>query len=93
MFLARIDGCLHATKKHELLTGVRFLIARRLDSEGVGTGDPIVLADPVGARQGTTVLVSTDGEITRKWLGNTVPARLVVAGIVDAVHTPAGARP
>jgi hypothetical protein len=34
------------------------------------------------------VLVSMDGDIARLKLGNTTPARLVVAGIVDSVAAP-----
>jgi microcompartment protein CcmK/EutM len=82
MFLARIDGTLTSTSKHETLGACRFLIAQRLD----GTGEPIVLLDRMGARKGSTVLVSTDGDIARKWLGNTAPARMIVAGIVDSIH-------
>lgn len=85
MFLARVDGTLVAAKKHERLEGVRFLIAQRLESDGTTSGEPLVIIDRMGARQGTTVLVSSDGDIAREWLGNTVPARLVVAGIVDSV--------
>jgi microcompartment protein CcmK/EutM len=45
-----------------------------------------VILDRMGARRGTTVIVSTDGDIARKWLGNNAPARLVVVGIVDQIH-------
>ena len=92
MFLARIDGTLTAATRHPLLQGVRFLIAQRLEADGRTSGEPVVLLDRMGARHGTTVLVSTDGDIAREWLGNTVPARLVVVGIVDRVGrgTPAG---
>ena len=31
-------------------------------------------------------MVSTDGDIARERLGNNTPARMVVVGIVDAVH-------
>jgi hypothetical protein len=31
-------------------------------------------------------MVSTDGDIARAQLGNNTPARMVVAGIVDAVQ-------
>lgn len=85
MFLARIDGNLTAAKKHELLGGARFLIAQRLEADGATSGEPLVLLDRMGARHGSTVLVSTDGDIAREWLGNTVPARLIVVGIVDQV--------
>ena len=85
MFLARIDGTLTAAKKHPLLDGVRFLVAQRLEASGAASGEPLVLLDRMGARKGSTVLVSTDGDLARQWLGNTVPARLVVVGIVDRV--------
>jgi ethanolamine utilization protein EutN len=85
MFLARIDGTLVAAKRHELLGGVRLLLAQRLEASGATSGEPLVVLDHMGARRGSTVLVSTDGDLARQWLGPTVPARLVVVGIVDRV--------
>jgi microcompartment protein CcmK/EutM len=49
-----------------------------------------VVVDWLGAARGATVMVSTDGDIARERLGNTTPARMVVAGIVDAVQISAG---
>ena len=86
MYLARIDGTLTAAAKHETLNGVRFLIGQRLEADGNASGEPIVVIDRLGARRGSTVIVSTDGDIARNWLGNTTPARLVVIGIVDQVN-------
>ena len=86
MFLARIDGTLTATAKHEALKACRFLIGQRLEADGSATGEPIVILDCMGARHGSMVLVSTDGDIARKWLGNNTPARMTVTGIVDEVH-------
>jgi ethanolamine utilization protein EutN len=85
MYLARIDGTLTATRKHATLEGCRFLVAQRLEADGRPTGEPVVVLDRLGARRGTTVLVSTDGDAVRRLRGNTVPARLSVVGIVDAV--------
>jgi microcompartment protein CcmK/EutM len=45
-----------------------------------------VVIDWLGAASGSTVMVSTDGDIARARLGNTTPARMVVAGIVDSVQ-------
>jgi len=81
MFLARIDGTLVSTTKHPTLNGCRFLIGQRLD----GTGEPLVLMDWIGAGRGSTVIVSTDGDISRQKLGNNTPGRMVVVGIVDGV--------
>lgn len=86
MFLARIDGTITSTAKHNALKACRFLIGQRLEADKSPSGDPLIILDCMGARHGSTVLVSTDGEIARKWLGNTTPARLIVAGIVDEVH-------
>ncbi len=83
MFLARIDGSLTATVKHETLEGSRFLIGRRLDSAGAPEGDPLVLIDTLGAGRGSTVVVTTDNEELRRRAGNTTPARLLVMGLVD----------
>jgi ethanolamine utilization protein EutN len=85
MFLARIDGNMTSTVKHETLEGARLLIGQRLDVDGADTGEPIVVLDTLGASRGGTVLVSTDGDIQRKVRGNTCPARFTVVGLVDFV--------
>jgi ethanolamine utilization protein EutN len=88
VYLARIDGNLTATVRHASLECCRWLIGRRLEADGSASGEPLVILDRIGARRGSTVVVSTDGDIARKWLGNNTPARLVVVGIVDEVHQP-----
>jgi ethanolamine utilization protein EutN len=90
MYLARIDGTLVATCKHPTLEGCRFLVAQRLEADGRPSGEPVVVIDRLGARRGTTVLVSTDGDALRRTQGNTVPARLSVVGIVDAASAEGG---
>jgi microcompartment protein CcmK/EutM len=92
MFLARIGGTVVAAVKHPTLGCCRFLLAQRLEADGSAAVEPIVIVDWLGAASGSTVLVSTDGDIARTRLGNTTPARMVVAGIVDSVQTPATAR-
>ena len=86
MFLARIEGVLVATVKHPTLVGCRFLIARRIEADGTLADEPNVVVDWQGASHGATVLISTDGDIARARFGNTTPARMVVAGLVDAVQ-------
>lgn len=83
MFLARIEGTAVATVKHPTLDGCRFLVAQRLEADGSAAAEPIVIVDWLGAAAGSTVIVSTDGDIARAKLGNTTPARMVVVGIVD----------
>lgn len=88
MFLARIDGTVVPAAKHETLEGCRFLVARRMEPDGNLGAEPLVIVDWMGAAHGATVLVSTDGDIAKERYGNTSPARMVVAGIVDAVQIP-----
>ena len=88
MFLARVEGTLVAAVKHPSLEGCRFLLAQRLEADGSTGSEPIAIVDWLGATRGTTVLVSTDGDIARKRLGNTTPARMVVVGIVDSMQAP-----
>ncbi len=85
MFLARIEGTLTAVAKHETLAAGRLLLARRLPADGSLRDEPLVVLDRLGARHGSTVLVSTDGDALRRLHGDTVPARMSVAGLVDQV--------
>jgi len=89
MYLARIDGTVVAAARHSTMSGCRFLVARRLEADGSLAAEPIVVVDWMGAGKGSTVVVSTDGDIARKKFGNGTPIRLTVLGIVDAVQTPA----
>jgi ethanolamine utilization protein EutN len=84
MFLARIDGTITSTRKHENLEGCRLLIGQRLEGDGRPSGEPLIILDWLGARRHNIVIVSTDGDIARQRLGKTTPARLAVVGIVDA---------
>ena len=86
MYLARIDGTLTSTIKHETLHGFRFLIAQRLEGDGSDSGEPQVLVDPIGASVGSIVMVTTDNDAVRKASAKTTPVRLVVMGIVDSVY-------
>jgi ethanolamine utilization protein EutN len=86
MYLARIDGTLTSTIRHETLGGFRFLIAQRLERGGRDSGEPQVLVDLIGASIGSIVMVTTDNEAVRKASANTTPVRLVVMGVVDSVY-------
>jgi len=90
MFLARVEGTVVAAAKHPTLGGCRLLIVRRMEADGSIAQEPNVAVDWFGAARGATVIVSTDGDISRLKLGNTTPARLVIAGLVDSVQMQAG---
>jgi microcompartment protein CcmK/EutM len=83
MFLARIEECSRPPPRHDARR-LPILIGRRLRATDAGPG-ALVLLDRLGARRGSVVLVSTDGDLARQLLGPTVPARMTVVGIVDHV--------
>jgi ethanolamine utilization protein EutN len=87
LFLARIDGWVTSTVKHASLGGWRLLIGQRVASDGSEVGEPMVLVDPIGARLGSRVVVTSDGDLARQLLkDNRTPSRMIVLGIVDDVH-------
>lgn len=86
MFLARVEGTVVASMKHASLAGCRFLVVLRMEADGTVATEPNVVVDWMGAARGAIVMVSTDGDIARERFGNNTPARMVVAGIVDAVQ-------
>jgi len=86
MFLARVEGTVVATAKHPTLGSCRFLVVQRVEEDGSIALEPNVIVDWFGAARGATVIVSTDGDISRQKFGNTTPARMVVAGLVDSVQ-------
>lgn len=91
MFLARISGTAVATAKHPTIKGCRLLVAQRIEGDYALAPEPILIVDWLGAGDGQTVLVSTDGDIARRRFGSSTPVRMVVVGIVDepAWATPA----
>lgn len=91
MFLARIDGWVTSTRKHESLGDWRLLIGQRITHDGSPVGEPMVLVDPLGARRGSRVMVTSDGDLARQLLrDNRTPSRMIVLGIVDEVHVGTG---
>ncbi len=91
MFIARIDGSLTSTVKHRSLGARRLLIGQRLETDGTGVGEPLVLIDDLGAGVGSHVLVTTDGDLARqKFADNTTPSRMIVVGIIEQFAAQSG---
>ena len=88
MFLARIDGTVVPAAKHERWRAAASCSRNGWRPMAAAGAEPLVLIDWMGAANGATVLVSTDGDIARERFGNNTPARMVVAGIVDHVQIP-----
>ncbi len=94
MILARVQGQVVATIKHEAYVGHRMLLLDRIDAAGKELGGYLVAFDTVDATVGQTVLVIDEGNSARQIVGDPSaptrtagwPVRSVIVGIVDDVH-------
>jgi ethanolamine utilization protein EutN len=89
--LCRVIGNVTATAKHPAFAGRTLLIVQPLDEHGADTGDSYIAIDHAQAGPGDRVLVLTEGNGVRQILkmGDVVPIRSMVVGIVDDVDVPA----
>lgn len=83
MQLGWIAGTATATVKHRSLEGWRLLVVQTLMADGhTPDGEPVLAIDRLGAGQGDTVIISSDGRGTRQMLGtDKTPVRWSVIGI------------
>jgi ethanolamine utilization protein EutN len=86
VYLGRIVGSATATVKHPSMEGSKLLLVMALQADGRSIeGDPILVIDTLGAGQGETVMITSDGIGTRELLrSETSPVRWSVLGIPDS---------
>jgi ethanolamine utilization protein EutN len=79
-----VIGRTTATVKHASLEAQRLILVQPLDAESDADGDPMVVIDAVGSRQGDRVLMTSDGRSVRKLLeDDKAPARWAIIGIIN----------
>ena len=87
MRCCRVVGPLWASVKHPAFAGHPLFVAQPLDDKGADTGSSFVAIDHVQAGVGDKVIVLTEGNGVRQILqmGDIVPIRSIIVGIVDRV--------
>lgn len=91
MILARVEGALVATRKHERMTGKKLLLVRPLyvdspDATELKQGSTTLVAvDALGAGDGDVVLVVQGSSARLGMADKDSPVDAVVIGIVDNV--------
>jgi microcompartment protein CcmK/EutM len=87
MKICRVKGTVVATAKHDAYHGRKLLVVQPLDENGAEKGESFLAVDVVQAGVGDVVLVNAEGNGTRQILqmGDVVPIRSLIVGIVDAV--------
>lgn len=84
MLLARVEGNVVATRKHDSLEGWRLIVCQPLSAQGQTEGTPIVAIDGHGAGMHQRVIVSSDGAAARLTVGDPKsPVRMMIVAIVD----------
>ena len=89
MRCCRVVGPLWAAAKHPAYAGRALFVVQPLDQHGKDTGTSFVAIDHVQAGAGDKVIVLTEGNGVRQILGmgDIVPIRSIIVGIVDHVET------
>jgi ethanolamine utilization protein EutN len=85
--LCRVIGNVVATVKHPVYLGQRLLIVQPIDETGSDVGASFLAVDRVQAGPGDRVVVMREGNGVRQilQLGDQVPIRSLVVGVVDEV--------
>ena len=91
MRCCRVVGPMWATVKHPAFAGRTLFVVQPLDERGSDAGASFIAIDNVQAGVGDRVLVLTEGNGVRQILkmGDQVPIRSMIVGIVDHVETDA----
>jgi microcompartment protein CcmK/EutM len=84
----RVVGPLWASVKHPAYNGRTLFVVQPIDETGKDAGTSFVAIDSVQAGAGDKVIVLTEGNGVRQILkmGDIVPIRSIIVGIVDHVE-------
>ncbi len=84
MFLGKVVGTLVSTQKEASLTGLKFLVVRRLTVANEVERGYVVAADAVGAGLGEVVMVATGSSARQTVMTDKRPCDAVIMAIVDS---------
>jgi microcompartment protein CcmK/EutM len=83
MHLGRVAGTLVASRKEELLEGMKFLVVRQLGVDNEETGSYVVAVDVVGAGVDEVVMYASGSSARQTTLTKDKPCDAVIMAIVD----------
>jgi microcompartment protein CcmK/EutM len=87
MRICRVIGTVVGAAHHPVYDGQKLMVVQRLDEQGRDTGESFLAVDRVQAGPGDRVVVMSEGNGVRQVLdmGQQVPIRSIIIGIVDQV--------
>ncbi len=83
MHLGRVAGTLVASRKEELLEGMKFLVVRQLGVNNEETGGYVIAVDAVGAGVDEVVMYASGSSARQTALTRDKPCDAVIMAIVD----------
>ena len=83
MNFARVIGTVWATAKDPAAEGIPLRVIQPVDETGKETGEPLVAADRVSAREGDRVFFVRAREAAKAFPGKFVPFDAAILGLVD----------
>ncbi|MCC6750787.1 MAG: EutN/CcmL family microcompartment protein [Deltaproteobacteria bacterium] len=86
MQLAKVIGTVVASRKEDVLEGMKFLVVRNCDFEGTPTGPSVVAVDAVGAGTGEVVLYASGSSARLTHITENRPVDATIMAIVDLVE-------
>jgi ethanolamine utilization protein EutN len=89
MILCKVVGSIVSTIKHPSYDDQKLMIVRPVSPDGTLKSGTMVAVDTVGAGEGNTVLVASEGRAAIEILGFSArqPLRSVIVGIVDHLES------
>jgi microcompartment protein CcmK/EutM len=86
MQIGRVIGTVVATRKEDVLEGMKFLVVKNCDFDGKPTGPTVVAVDAVGAGIGEVVLYASGSSARLTKLTENRPVDATIMAIVDLVE-------
>ncbi len=86
MNMGLVVGTVVATRKEDVLSGLKFLVVRAIDLEGKPTSTQVVAADAVGAGIGEVVLWAAGSSARQTKVTKDRPVDATIMAIVDTVE-------
>jgi len=83
MLLGKVVGTVVSTRKDPKIAGLKFMVVKQIDVEGVETGSYVIAADAVGAGVGEVVLYATGSSARQTVLTDRRPIDGAIMAIVD----------
>lgn len=86
MFIGKVIGNVWATKKEDNLTGLKFMIVRKIDVNGNESKEEIVAVDRIGSGIGDQVIVTCGTPATNFNKEKLLTIDALIIGIIDSIE-------